>query len=73
MREIAASVASRPGCEQSLVLKPDDSSGELVRIAVYSDEQSATQAANDSHVMALRSELHLAIEPGHAERSFRSL
>jgi quinol monooxygenase YgiN len=70
MQQLADAAAKQPGCRESFNLKSDDASGELARIAIYSDEAAAAQAANDAHIMALRSELHLAIEPGHSERSF---
>jgi quinol monooxygenase YgiN len=70
MHDIADAVRGMPGCQQSMVLKADDSSGEIARIAVYDSDRSAANAANNPHVMALRSELHLSVEPGHLERSF---
>lgn len=73
MRDIAESVAATPGCRESTVLKSDDSSGEIVRITIYDDDRAAAQTANDAHVMALRSELHLAVEAGHSERSYHTL
>lgn len=63
---------SQPGCEASMVLKPHDNSGEIARISIYDNELSAEHIANSDHVMALRSELHLAAEPGHVERAFFS-
>lgn len=60
------------GCESSMVLKPHDNSGEIARITIYDNEITAEQIANTDHVLALRSELHLASEPGHVERAFFS-
>jgi len=59
-----------PGFEQGLVLRPHDDSGEIARIAIYRDEASAEAVANTDRVLALRSELHLDVEPGHIERAF---
>jgi hypothetical protein len=73
VRDLAGNASRQPGCQQSLVLRADDGSGELGRIAIYDSERSAANAANDAHHMALRSELHLAIEPGHIERSFETV
>ena len=71
MRQLAESVAKHEGCTQSMLLQSDDA-GELARVAVYTDAQASAATANDAHIMALRSELHLVIEPGHVERSFES-
>ena len=72
MRQLAESVAKHEGCTQSMLLQSDDGTGELARVAVYTDAQASAATANDAHIMALRSELHLVIEPGHVERSFES-
>ncbi|MGD9935171.1 MAG: hypothetical protein AB7T37_15860 [Dehalococcoidia bacterium] len=72
MRDLADSVAKHEGCTQSLFLKADDGTGEMARIAVYTDVHASAVTANDAHIMAIRSELHLVIEPGHIERSFES-
>lgn len=55
------------------MLKPHDNSGEVARIAVYESEHAAEAAANQNSFMALRSEIHLASEPGHTERAFFSI
>ena len=70
MRDLADSVGKHEGCTQSLFLKADDGTGEMARIAIYTDAHSSAATANDAHIMAIRSELHLIIEPGHIERSF---
>ncbi len=73
MRELADAAGKSTGCSASYVLKSRDDSGEIARIAIYDDDTAADSAANDDHIMALRSELHLHIEPGHTERSFTTL
>lgn len=73
MRKLSDLSASQEGCVESYVLRPHDDSGEIARIAVYSDEKVAEQAANSQSFMALRSELHLLAEPGHIERAFFSI
>lgn len=73
MRKLSDLSASQEGCVNSYVLRPHDDSGEIARIAVYSDEKIAEQAANSQSFMALRSELHLLAEPGHVERAFFSI
>jgi quinol monooxygenase YgiN len=73
LRELAETVAKNPGCIQSMLLAADDGTGELGRIAVYESAEAANDSANNAHVMALRSELHLIVEPGHVERSFETL
>jgi quinol monooxygenase YgiN len=70
MRKLAEVVGAQPGCLASHVLKPHDDSGEIARIAIYENENVAEAAANSQTVMSLRSEIHLASEPGHAERAF---
>jgi len=70
LRELADTVRAMPGCLQSMTMRADDGSGELARVAIYESERAAAEAANSSHVMALRSELHLNVEAGHVERSF---
>jgi quinol monooxygenase YgiN len=70
MRELADSASRSQGCLASYLLRARDDSGEIGRVAIYEDEAAADATANDAHIMALRSELHLHIEPGHVERSF---
>lgn len=73
MRKLSDLAASQDGCVESHVLRPHDDSTEIARIAVYSDEKAAEQAANSQSFLALRSELHLISEPGHVERAFFSI
>ncbi len=73
MRKLSVVSAEQPGCEASYVLKPRDQSGELARVSIYKDEQSAEAAAQSQTIMALRSEMHLVTEPGHTERAFFSI
>jgi quinol monooxygenase YgiN len=73
MRKLAAAVSETDGCLQSYVLRPDDESSEVARIAIYTDETAGEKAANSQHIMSLRSELHLCSEAGHVERAFFSI
>ena len=73
MRKLAEVVGAQPGCLASHVLKPHDDSGEIARIAIYENEEAAESVANTQSFMAIRSELHLASEPGHVERAFFSI
>lgn len=73
MRKLNDLSASVPGCIQSYILKPNDDSGEIARIAIYENEEAAESVANTQSFMAIRSELHLASEPGHVERAFFSI
>lgn len=73
MRKLVALSAEHEGCLETFLLKPHDDSGEIARIAVYTNEHVAEQAANSASFMALRSEVHLAAEPGHVERAFFSI
>jgi quinol monooxygenase YgiN len=70
LRKIARAVRESEGCLESYVLRPHDDSGELARISIFENEDSAERAANGQTMLALRSELHLASEPGHVERAF---
>jgi len=70
MRKLTALVLEQEGCIESYLMKPDDDSGEIARMAIYVDERSAENSANSTPVMALRSEIHLLSEPGHVERAF---
>lgn len=65
--------ADQEGCLESHTLKPHDNSGEIARIAIYRDEAAAEHAANNAAIMALRSEMHLIVEPSHTERAFFSI
>ncbi|MGH2632955.1 MAG: antibiotic biosynthesis monooxygenase [Tepidiformaceae bacterium] len=70
-RQLAELTSSEDGCLQSYLLRPHDDSGEIARIALYRDEKAAERAAAGESVMALRSQLDLAIEPrSHQERAF---
>jgi quinol monooxygenase YgiN len=69
-QELAAFYRTQEGCRDSFVISAADNSGELGRLSVWDSEEAAERAANDQHSMSLRSELHLAIQPGHSERSF---
>lgn len=73
MRKLADLSREQEGCLETFVLRPHDDSGEIARIAIYRDEASAEHAANTETFMALRSEIHLASEPGHVERAFFSI
>lgn len=73
IRKLDATLASQPGVITSYLLKPHDDSGELARIAIYENEDLAESAANNQSVMSIRSEIHLASEPGHVERAFFTL
>jgi len=70
MRKLAAAVAEAEGCVESYVLKPHDNSGEVARMAIYRDENSAEQAANTDHILHLRSEINLLSDGKHVERAF---
>lgn len=73
MRKLSDLSASQDGCLESFVLRPHDDSGDVARIAIYSDEVTAEHIANTQSFLALRSELHLLAEPGQVERAFFSI
>lgn len=70
LERINAEADSREGCLQTYLLQPHDESGELARIAIYRDEDAGEAAAASQSMLALRSEMHLLVEPGHTERAF---
>jgi quinol monooxygenase YgiN len=70
MRKLADASKSEDGCLESYVLKPHDDSGDIARISIYRDQAAGTAAANSDRILALRSEMHLIVEPGHTERAF---
>ena len=73
MRKLNEMSSSQEGCLNSWVLRPHDNSGEIARIAIYDSEEAAEAAAKSDSFMAIRSEIHLATEPGHIERAFFSI
>ncbi len=73
MRKLADLASQQEGCMESYLLRPHDDSGDLARVAIYKDEASAESVANNQSFMALRSEIHLIVEPGHMERAFFSI
>ena len=70
MQKVSQLAKDNPGCIESYVLRPHDESGEVARITIYEDEHAAEARANTDTMLALRSEIHLASEPGHVERAF---
>ena len=73
MRKLNDLSEGQEGRLEAWVLKPHDDSGDIARIAIYSDEHTAESAANSQSFMAIRSEIHLCVEPGHIERAFFSI
>lgn len=73
VRRIAKLAGEAEGALESYILRPHDDSGEIARITIYESEEAAEHAAVDDTLMALRSELHLLVEPGHVERAFFSI
>ena len=73
MTQVAEAATAQPGCRESYLLEPHDDSGEIVRISIYDEEASADHAANDAHMMSLRSEINLSSEASHEERGFFSI
>lgn len=47
-----------------------DGSGETGRLAVWESEAAADQAAQLEHTQALRSQIHVLLQPGHFERLY---
>ncbi len=70
--EISAFNRTLEGCRESFLITAADNSGELGRLSIWESKEAAERSANRQHHMSLRSQLHLAIQEGHAERSFFS-
>lgn len=69
-QEISAFNRTQDGCRDSFAISAADNSGELGRLSIWDSKEAAEGVARHQHHMSLRSELHLAVQPGHAERSF---
>lgn len=69
-QEISAFNRTLEGCHDSFAIAAADNSGELGRLSIWDSKEAAEGAANQQHHMSLRSQLHLAVQEGHAERSF---
>jgi quinol monooxygenase YgiN len=59
------SARQHEGCLEAYTLYSND--GAIARLAIYTDEDAAEQTAQDASIMAIRSEMHRLIEPGHDE------
>jgi quinol monooxygenase YgiN len=73
MRKLGELSEGQPGFIEGYLLRPKDDSGEIARVAIYADEAAAEATANSQSWMALRSEIHLCVEPGHQDRAFFSI
>lgn len=73
MQRLTEVTEQQPGCTAAYIMKPDDGSGDIARISFYESGHDADTAAQSATIMALRSELHLASEPGHIERGFTTV
>ena len=62
--------SAREGCLGTHLIRANDDSGDVGRIAIYRDEAAADAAASSQSIMSLRSEMHLLVQPGHTERAF---
>ena len=69
-QELSAFYRAQEGRRDCFVITAADGSGELGRLSVWDSEEAAERAANHQHSMSLRSQLHLSVQPGQAERSF---
>jgi len=59
-----------PGFLAGYYLKAADGSQEVGRLTIWESHQQADSAANLDYSLALRSQLHLLVQPGHVDRSF---
>ncbi len=66
-------VQGQPGFIQGHVLRPDDDTGEIWRYSYWQSEKDADRAAQDTHNMALRSQIMQLLNNDdelHIERGF---
>ncbi len=70
MRELTTLPEGQDGYLSGWVLRPHDGSGEIARIAIYTDEHAAERVLASDHLMALRSDVTRLAAPGHVERAF---
>ncbi|MDP2949485.1 MAG: hypothetical protein Q8P22_08095 [Chloroflexota bacterium] len=69
-RELVQINQGDPGCLASYLIAAMDGSAEVGRASVWASEADADRVANEPRPLSLRSQLHLLIQAGHAERSF---
>lgn len=70
LEELEAWLSQQKGYLFGVHLSSFDVTGELGRVAVYASREEANRIAVMDHTMALRSQIHDAIMPGHSETLF---
>ena len=70
LEELEAWVSQQKGYLFGIHLSSFDLTGELGRVAVYASREDANRIAVMDHTVALRSQVHDAIMPGHMESLF---
>lgn len=68
--ELVEFYKTRPGFIAAYRLEATDGTGEVGRISIWENAADADHTAMTDHDMALRSELHLIIQPGHIEKAY---
>ena len=69
-RELVQEYRRQEGCMASYFISALDGGGEVGRVTIWDSEADSDRAATNPHSLALRSELHLLVLPGHVERAF---
>ncbi len=69
-KELMDYAKSLEGCLSAHALKASDSSGYVCRVSEWESADHANKGVTTMHAMALRSELHLKIQPGHMDKGF---
>ena len=59
---------AREGYVAGCVFVDQDDPSEVGRLALWRSQADVDHAAADDHIVALRSQLHLAIQSGHTEK-----
>lgn len=70
LEELEAWVSQQKGYLFGVHLTSFDLTGELGRVAVYATREDANRIAVMDHTVAIRSQIHEAIMPGHMESLF---
>ncbi|MSQ40884.1 MAG: hypothetical protein EXR55_04365 [Dehalococcoidia bacterium] len=52
----------------SCIFTDPDDPNEVGRLSFWRSTTEADHAARDNHIVALRSQIHVALQPGHVER-----
>lgn len=69
-RELVSQFSAMPGYINGYVLEAAGGADEVCRLTFWENGDDADRAASDQRTFALRSDLHLKVQPGHTDRAF---